>query len=117
MARQDGAGAITTAVETLTADDLPPGEVTVRVLYSSVNFKDGLAVTPKGGVVRNYPIVPGIDLTGEVVESSSDDFVPGDLVLAHGYEVGTARHGGYSEYNRLPADWVVKLGALTPREG
>ncbi len=117
MARQDDSGAITTAVETLTADDLPPGDVIVRVLYSSVNFKDGLAVTPKGGVVRNYPIVPGIDLTGEVVESSSDDFAPGDLVLAHGYEVGTARHGGYSEYARLPADWVVKLGALTPREG
>lgn len=117
MARQDDTGAITTAVETLTADDLPPGEVTVRVLYSSVNFKDGLAVTPKGGVVRDYPIVPGIDLTGEVVESSSDEFAVGDLVLAHGYEIGTARHGGYAEYARIPADWLVKLGALTPREG
>lgn len=116
MARQDS-DTITTAFETVAPDDLPPGEVTVRVHYSSVNFKDALAVTPKGGVVRDYPIVPGIDLTGEVVESSSDEFAVGDLVLAHGYDVGTARHGGYGEYARLPADWVVPLGALTPREG
>jgi acrylyl-CoA reductase (NADPH) len=105
------------AVETLEESALPPGEVTVRVAYSSVNYKDALAVTPKGGVVRDYPIVPGIDLTGEVVESQSPDFTVGDLVLAHGYEIGTARHGGYAEYARLPADWVVPLGALSPREG
>jgi acrylyl-CoA reductase (NADPH) len=68
-------------------------------------------------VVRNYPIVPGIDLTGEVVASESDEFAVGDTVLAHGYEIGTGRHGGYAEYARLPADWVVKLGSLSPREG
>ncbi len=68
VARQDGEE-ITTAVETLQPSDLPPGDVMIRVLYSSVNYKDALAVTPRGGVVRNYPIVPGIDLTGEVVES------------------------------------------------
>ena len=62
---------IDAAVETLEESDLPPGEVTIRVAYSSVNFKDALAVTPKGGVVRDYPIVPGIDLAGEVVESQS----------------------------------------------
>lgn len=117
MARQDEAGAITAAVETLGFDDLPAGEVTIRVHYSSVNFKDALALTPKGGVVREYPLVPGIDLTGEVVQSSSPDFSPGDLVLAHGYEIGTGRHGGYAEYARLPADWIVDLGTLTPREG
>jgi len=87
------------------------------VLYSSVNFKDALALTPKGGVVRDYPIVPGIDLTGEVVSSESPCFVPGDLVLAHGYQIGTGHHGGYAEYARLPADQVVALGALSPREG
>lgn len=103
--------------EALTDADLPPGEVTIRVHYSSVNYKDALAVTPKGGVVRNYPIVPGIDLTGEVVASEDDEFSAGDLVLAHGYEVGTGRHGGYSEYARLPADWVVKLGSLSPHDG
>ncbi|WP_102144675.1 oxidoreductase [Mycobacterium hubeiense] len=116
VARQDG-DRIAAAVETLQESDLPPGEVTIRVHYSSVNYKDALALTPKGGVVRDYPIVPGIDLTGEVVASSSDQFAVGDAVLAHGYEIGTGRHGGYAEYARLPADWVVALGSLTPREG
>jgi putative YhdH/YhfP family quinone oxidoreductase len=105
------------AIETLKDSDLPPGDVTIRVAYSSVNFKDALAVTPNGGVVREYPIVPGIDLTGEVVESQSPDFAVGDTVLAHGYEIGTGRHGGYAEYARLPADWVVALGSLSPYDG
>jgi acrylyl-CoA reductase (NADPH) len=116
VARQGDDG-ITAAVETLTESELPPGEVTIRVAYSSVNFKDALALTPKGGVVREYPIVPGIDLTGEVVASSSDEFEIGDAVLAHGYEIGTARHGGYAEYARVPADQLVALGTLTPYEG
>jgi putative YhdH/YhfP family quinone oxidoreductase len=105
------------AVETLAESDLPAGEVTIRVAYSSVNFKDALAVTPNGGVVRDYPIVPGIDLTGEVVESQSPDFAVGDAVLAHGYEIGTVRNGGYAEYARVPADWVVSLGPLSSRDG
>jgi acrylyl-CoA reductase (NADPH) len=105
------------AVETLEESDLPPGEVTVRVAYSSVNFKDALAVTPNGGVVRDYPLVPGIDLAGEVVASDSPDIAVGDTVLAHGYEIGTGRNGGYAEYTRLPADWVVSLGSLSPRDG
>jgi acrylyl-CoA reductase (NADPH) len=116
VARQDGEK-ITTAVETVATADLPPGDVTIRVLYSSVNYKDALAVTPRGGVVRDYPLVPGIDLTGEVVESQSSDFSTGDLVLAHGYDIGTARHGGYAEYTRLPADYVVALGSISPRDG
>lgn len=107
---------IEAAVETLAESDLP-GEVTIRVAYSSVNFKDALALTPKGGVVRDYPIVPGIDLTGEVVESSSAEFAVGDAVLAHGYDIGTARHGGYAEYARVPADQIVTLGSLSPYEG
>jgi len=116
VARQDG-DRMTASVETLSPSDLPPGEVTIRVLYSSVNFKDALALTPNGGVVRNYPIVPGVDLTGEVVESQSPDFSVGDQVLAHGYQIGTGHHGGYAEYARLPADQVVPLGALSPHEG
>ncbi|CRZ15473.1 oxidoreductase [Mycolicibacterium neworleansense] len=116
VARQDG-DRIDAAVETLQASELPAGDVTIRVLYSSVNFKDALALTPKGGVVRDYPIVPGIDLTGEVVSSESAEFAPGDLVLAHGYQIGTGHHGGYAEYARLPADQVVALGSLSPREG
>ncbi len=116
VARQDG-DRITASAETLSPSDLPPGEVTIRVLYSSVNFKDALALTPNGGVVRNYPIVPGVDLTGEVVDSQSPDFSVGALVLAHGYLIGTGHHGGYAEYARLPADQVVALGALSPHEG
>lgn len=116
VARQDG-DRVTASVETLSPADLPPGEVTIRVLYSSVNYKDALALTPRGGVVRDYPIVPGIDITGEVVESQSPDFSVGDQVLAHGYQVGTGHHGGYAEYARLPADQVVALGSLSPREG
>lgn len=108
---------IETQVQTLDESALPPGDVTIRVLYSSANYKDALALTPKGGVVRDYPIVPGIDLTGEVVASTSEEFAVGDSVLAHGYDIGTGRHGGYAEYARLPADWVVKLGGLSPREG
>lgn len=95
VARQDG-DRITASVETLSPSDLPPGEVTIRVLFSSVNYKDALALTPVGGVVRDYPIVPGIDLTGEVVESRSPDFSVGDKVLAHGYQIGTGHHGGYA---------------------
>ncbi|UDM36495.1 acryloyl-CoA reductase [Mycobacterium ulcerans] len=116
VAHQD-ADRITASIRTLTPNYLSPGDVTIRVHFSSVNFKDGLALTPGGGVVRKYPVVPGIDLTGEVVESQSPEFSVGDLVLAHGYEIGTGRHGGYAEYVRLPADQVVALGTLSPREG
>ncbi|MFZ4374601.1 MAG: oxidoreductase [Mycobacterium sp.] len=116
VARQDGE-TITAAIETLDATELQPGDVTIRIAYSSVNYKDALALTPRGGVVREYPLVPGIDLTGEVVESTSAEFAVGDLVLAHGYDIGTGRHGGYAEYVRLPAEQVVALGTLTPREG
>ena len=116
VARHDGE-TITAAIETLDATELQPGDVTIRIAYSSVNYKDALALTPRGGVVREYPLVPGIDLTGEVIESTSAEFAVGDQVLAHGYDIGTGRHGGYAEYVRLPADQVVALGTLTPREG
>jgi acrylyl-CoA reductase (NADPH) len=116
VARQDG-DRITASVETQRLDDLPPGDVTIRVLYSSVNFKDALALTPGGGVVRDYPVVPGIDLTGEVAESQSPDFAVGDAVVAHGYQIGTGHHGGYAEYARLPADQVVRLEGLSAHDG
>jgi len=116
VARETG-DTITAAIETLDATELQPGDVTIRIAYSSVNYKDALALTPRGGVVREYPLVPGIDLTGEVVESTSAEFAVGDKVLAHGYDIGTGRHGGYAEYVRLPADQVVALGSLTTREG
>ncbi|BBY28856.1 oxidoreductase [Mycolicibacterium sediminis] len=112
VARQDG-DRIISSVETLSPSDLPPGDVTIRVAFSSVNYKDALAVTPNCGVVRDYPIVPGIDLAGEVVESRSADFAVGDQVLAHGYDIGTGKHGGYAEFARLLADQLVPLGDLS----
>ncbi|QKT06560.1 acryloyl-CoA reductase [Gordonia sp. X0973] len=102
--------------QTLTPADLPAGEVTIAVEYSGVNYKDALAVTPRGGVVRNYPIVPGIDLAGTVVSSDDDAFAPGDAVVAHGGPIGTDAHGGYAAFARVPATQVVKLVGLSTRE-
>jgi acrylyl-CoA reductase (NADPH) len=94
---------------TLSEADLPEGEVTVRVAFSSVNYKDALATLPKGGVARISPLVPGVDLAGEVVGSSVDDIGEGDQVVVHGYDLGVAHHGGYAEFARVPAGWVVPL--------
>jgi putative YhdH/YhfP family quinone oxidoreductase len=104
-------------IQEWTADQLVAGEVTIRVEYSSVNYKDGLAVRADGRVVRSYPLIPGIDLAG-VVESSTDSrFAAGDRVLAHGYDIGVAHHGGLSELARIPAGWVVPLpNGLTARQ-
>ncbi len=97
--------------------DLPDGEIEVQVAWSSVNYKDGLAARFDGKVARISPIIPGIDLAGEVLSSTDPGFRPGDLVLANGYDLGVARHGGYAEYERLPSDWVVPLPTgLTTRE-
>ena len=97
--------------------DLPEGEVTIAVEWSSVNFKDGLAAQPDGRVARVYPLVAGIDLAGEVVASTDPAFPVGAKVLANGYDLGTARHGGYTQQQRLPASWVVPLpDGLTTRE-
>ncbi|WP_207669906.1 acryloyl-CoA reductase [Thermaerobacter sp. FW80] len=102
-------GTLRQGVRTLTAADLPPGEVTIRVAYSGVNYKDGLASRPDGRVVRSYPMVPGIDLAGKVVESADPRFRPGDPVLVTGYELGVSHYGGYAQYARVPAGWVVPL--------
>ena len=86
---------------------LPDGEVTVAVEWSGLNYKDGLACTPNGRVVTAYPMVPGIDFAGTVVESSDARFSAGDAVIATGYELGTGHAGGYAERVRVPADWLV----------
>jgi putative YhdH/YhfP family quinone oxidoreductase len=83
--------------------------VTVAVEWSGVNFKDGLAARADGKVARAYPLVPGIDLAGTVLVSDDPLVLPGTQVLAHGYEIGTARHGGFAELARVPAGWVVPL--------
>ena len=93
------------------------GEATVRVEYSSINYKDGLATRLDGGVARMHPLIIGIDLAGEVVESGDPAHKAGDKVIVHGYDVGVAHHGGLSEMARVPAKWVVPLPAgLTTRQ-
>ncbi|PWA12245.1 oxidoreductase [Pueribacillus theae] len=96
-------------VKTLSFDDLPEGEVTIRTAYSSVNYKDGLASIPNGNIVSTYPFVPGIDLAGTVVSSTDHRFKEGDEVIATSYEIGVTHFGGFSEYARVKADWVVPL--------
>jgi putative YhdH/YhfP family quinone oxidoreductase len=113
VAHVDREGSITLHREVLAASALPDGEVLISVEYSGVNYKDALAVTPKAGVARSYPLIPGIDVAGTVAASSSPEFAVGDTVVAHGYDIGTGRHGGYAGLARFPADYVVKLHSLT----
>ncbi len=93
----------------LTRDDLDPGEVGIRTQYSSVNYKDALAGTGRGKVIRRFPCVGGIDVAGVVETSQDRRFWPGDEVLVTGYDMGVAHDGGFAAYVRVPADWVVKL--------
>jgi acrylyl-CoA reductase (NADPH) len=96
---------------------LPEGEVVIRVAWSSVNFKDGLAATEEGKVARSYPLILGIDLAGTVVESSVPTVRKGTQVIAHGYDLGTSHDGGFAEYASVPANWVVPLPpGLSTRE-
>jgi acrylyl-CoA reductase (NADPH) len=100
------------------ASDLPAGEVDVRVEWSSVNFKDALATIANGKVARISPLIPGIDLGGTVVASTDPSLAAGQGILAHGYDLGVARHGGFSEYTRLPTGYVVPLPTgLSARDG
>jgi acrylyl-CoA reductase (NADPH) len=101
----------------LSESDLPAGDVTIRVEWSSINYKDGLALTPSGRVIRSYPMVPGVDLAGTVIESSNARFANGDAVMVTGYDVGVAHPGGFAELARIPADWVMKVPpGLTTKE-
>ena len=88
---------------------LPAGDVRVRVHYSTLNYKDGLAITGKGPVVRSFPMVPGIDFAGEVLESTSPEFKEGDAVLLNGWGVGEGHWGGLAQQARVKADWLIPL--------
>ncbi|AIQ52214.1 acrylyl-CoA reductase family protein [Paenibacillus sp. FSL R7-0331] len=96
-------------VKQLTMNELPAGEVLIKVAYSSVNYKDGLASIPNGNIIRNYPFIPGIDLSGTVVSSEDSRFQPGQPVIATSYGIGVSHYGGFSEYARIPAEWVIPL--------
>jgi len=104
-------------VESVALDELTEGNVIIRVGWSGINYKDALAATGQGRILRRQPLNGGIDVAGTVVESTSDDFRPGDAVLANGSGLSEVRDGGFSEYLRLPEDIVVRLPAgLSPRE-
>jgi acrylyl-CoA reductase (NADPH) len=107
MLTQDDAGKTIAEVRQLTNDDLPAGDVLVAVDYSSLNYKDGLAITGKGKIVRTWPMVPGIDLAGTVLESDSTDYAAGDKVVLTGWSVGEKYWGGYSQ--RVQSKWLVPL--------
>jgi putative YhdH/YhfP family quinone oxidoreductase len=100
---------VVAAFEQASIDELDPGEVVIRVAYSCVNYKDALAATGTGRIIRRFPCVGGIDLSGTVVESSDARFKKGDAVIATSYDIGVAHDGGYGEYARIKADWVVPM--------
>ncbi|EDM66749.1 putative dehydrogenase, NAD(P)-binding domain and GroES-like domain [Moritella sp. PE36] len=101
----------TASVQSIDESQLPAGDVSIDVAYSTLNFKDGLAITGKGPVVRSFPMVPGIDLVGTVTQSDSDKFQAGDQVLLNGFGVGEKHWGGLAEKARLKSDWLIKLPA------
>ncbi|MEP6064514.1 MAG: acryloyl-CoA reductase [Paracoccaceae bacterium] len=110
MVRKDEeSGKTSAAVEEISLDDLPSGDVVVAVEYSTVNYKDGLCIGPGGGLVRNYPHIPGIDFAGTVEQSQDARYKPGDKVVLTGWRVGEMHWGGYAQKARVNADWLVPL--------
>ncbi|KTF09407.1 acrylyl-CoA reductase (NADPH) [Pseudoalteromonas sp. H103] len=102
---------------TIENSDLPNENVSIDVLYSTLNYKDGLAITGKGPVVRSFPMVPGIDLVGSVTESTSDEFNSGDNVILNGFGVGEKHWGGLAQKAALNSDWLIPLpAAISPKE-
>ena len=106
---QDADRKVLASMTTLAPEQLDAGEVTIRVHYSSINYKDALAATGVGRIIRRFPCVGGIDLSGTVIDSRDARFKPGDAVIATSFDIGVAHHGGYAEVARVPGDWVVPL--------
>lgn len=104
-------GQVVSAITQMDESRLDSGEVTIRVAYSSVNYKDALAATGAGKIIRRFPCIGGIDLSGTVIKSADPRFKKGDAVIATSFDIGVAHHGGYAEIARVPADWVVPLPA------
>jgi len=106
---------VSAAIETLSLDQLPPGDVLVRVSHSTLNYKDGMVLNGSGRLVKSYPHVPGVDFAGLVEHSSSPDWQAGDPVILTGWRVGEWHWGGYAQYARVKSDWLVRLpDGMTP---
>ena len=97
------------SVQQVALSDIAQDGLLIEVEWSSVNFKDGLASTTSGKISRLKPMIPGIDIAGTVVDAAGSDFAVGQKVIAHGYDIGVARHGGYSQFARVPAEWIMAL--------
>ena len=108
LKKQDDADA-SVSVEDLNISDLPEGDVLVKVSYSTINYKDALAITSSSPIIKNYPMVPGIDFAGEVEESNNDSFKTGDKVILNGFGVGEKYWGGLAQKARVKGEWLVKL--------
>jgi acrylyl-CoA reductase (NADPH) len=93
----------------LTEADLMDGDVTVKVEHSTVNYKDGLALTGKAPIIRKFPLIPGVDFAGTVTQSTHKDYKPGDKVILNGWGVGESHHGGYAGLARVSGDWLIKM--------
>jgi len=106
---QQNEGKLAAGFVDMREDQLDPGEVTIAVAYSGINYKDALAATGAGRIIRRFPCIGGVDLAGTVVRSADAAFAPGDQVLATSYDIGVAHHGGYAGMARVPAQWVLKL--------
>lgn len=100
---------ISTALVDFDEADLMPGDVTVAIDYSTVNYKDAMALSGRSPVIRQFPLIPGIDFAGTVLTSSHADFAVGDLVVANGWGLSQTHHGGFAQKARMPGDWLVKL--------
>lgn len=109
LVEKDDEGKTHASVQNMDESRLPEGDVTIDVEYSTVNYKDGLCIGPGGGLVRNYPHIPGIDLAGTVAQSSSSQYSPGDKVVLTGWRVGEMHWGGYSQKARVKSEWLVPL--------
>lgn len=107
LIERDADGRAKGRLRSVLATDLDPGEVSIRVRWSSINYKDALAATGAGKIIRRFPCIGGIDLAGEVLASEDARFKPGDEVLATSFDIGVSHHGGYAPYARIPGQWVL----------
>lgn len=106
---QDDNGIVSNSYKELTKDDLPEGDVLMKVHYSGINYKDALATQDHNKIVKQYPMVPGIDLAGTIEETNAPGFEVGDKVIVTSYDLGVSHYGGFSEYARVKSEWVIEL--------